>query len=182
MIVGIYGKVEKLEPTFVDIATNGLIYRVNISLNTSNQIQKDETKLLITQIIREDANLLYGFMESNEKIMFDTLLKVNGIGAKAGLAVCSTFSPTIFSEIIATKDVNMLKKVVGIGPKSASRILVELADFIVSDDNVSSDMSDAILALESLGFKKDAILKALRGSSGDTPSLVKEGLKKLQRL
>ena len=181
MIIGIYGKIERVEPTFVHIATNGLIYEVNVSLNTSNQIGKDETKLMVTQIIREDANLLYGFIDNNEKTMFDTLIKVNGIGPKASLAVCSTFTPSVFSDIIANKDVNMLKKVVGIGPKSASRILVELADFIVTD-NHSSGMSDAVLALESLGFKKDAILKVLRGVSGDTPSLVKEGLKKLQRL
>jgi Holliday junction DNA helicase RuvA len=79
----------------------------------------------------------------------------------------------------------MLKRVPGIGPKAASRILVELADFIVDGSDESSAagaMGEAVMALESLGFKKEAIQKALAGVSGDTATMVKEGLKKLQRL
>ena len=79
----------------------------------------------------------------------------------------------------------MLKRVPGIGPKAASRILVELADFIVdgnAEGGNSGALGEAMMALESLGFKKDAIQKALSGCSGDTSTLVKEGLRKLQRL
>ena len=79
----------------------------------------------------------------------------------------------------------MLKRVPGIGPKAASRILVELADFIVDGNEESTSsgaLGEATMALESLGFKKEAIQKALSGCSGDTSTLVKEGLKKLQRL
>ncbi len=184
MIVGIEGFVEKREPTSVHLNVNGLIYEVHVSINTSNSIEKKEIKLLTTHIIREDAQLLFGFKESNEKKMFDTLIKINGVGPKVALAVCSTFSPETFSRVITTKDISMLKKVPGIGPKSASRILVELADFIVDGTENPNSMarSEATLALESLGFKRDAIDRALSGASGDTPTLVKEGLKKLQRL
>jgi len=185
MIVGIEGIVERKEPTFVHINTNGLIYEVQVSINTSNSISTDRVKLLTTQIIREDANLLFGFVDMSEKKMFDTLLKINGVGPKVALAICSTFTPSTFSNIVASKDVNMLKRVPGIGPKASSRILVELADFIVdTQENTpnSGALSDAMMALESLGFKKDAIQKALYGCSGDTSTLVKEGLKKLQRL
>jgi len=185
MIVGIEGVVEKKEPTFVHINLNGLIYEVNISLNTSNAIKEKRVKLLVTQIIREDANLLFGFMEANEKKMFDTLIKINGVGPKVAMATCSTFVPETFARVVADKDVGLLKRVPGIGPKAASRILVELADFIVNgnaDTAVDNGMADAILALESLGFKKEQIKKALSGATGDTASLVKQGLKKLQRL
>jgi len=185
MIVGIEGTIERKEPTFVHLNVNGIIYEVNISLNTSNGIGKDRVKLLVTQIIREDANLLFGFLEMNEKKMFDTLIKINGVGPKVAMATCSTFIPTTFSRVVADKDVSLLKRVPGIGPKAASRILVELADFIVDaneDSMVASGMSDAILALESLGFKKEHIRKALTGATGDTASLVKQGLKKMQRL
>jgi len=185
MIVGIEGIVEKKEPTFIHINVNGLIYEVNISINTSNSIKGNRVKLLISQIIREDANLLFGFMEANEKKMFDTLIKINGVGAKVAMATCSTFVPLTFARVVADKDVGLLKRVPGIGPKSASRILVELADFIVdgtTDEVIDSSMSDAILALESLGFKKEHIKKALSGASGDVSTLVKHGLKKLQRL
>jgi len=102
------------------------------------------------------------------------------------MATCSTFVPETFARVVADKDVSLLKRVPGIGPKAASRILVELADFIV-DGNADSalidnGMADAILALESLGFKKEQIKKALLGATGDTSELVKQGLKKLQRI
>ncbi|MEA1880024.1 MAG: Holliday junction branch migration protein RuvA [Campylobacterota bacterium] len=185
MIVGIEGSIERKDPTFVHLNVNGLVYEVHVSLNTSNTIVENKVKLFVTQIIREDTNQLFGFIDGNEKQMFDTVLKINGVGPKVGLAICSTFTPSTFSKVVASKDVSMLKRVPGIGPKAASRILVELADFIVDgneDETTSSNVGDAVMALESLGFKKDAIKKALAGSSGDTSTLVKEGLKKLQRL
>jgi len=186
MIVGIEGIVEKKEPTFVHLNVNGLIHEVNISLNSSNMISENRVKLLVTQIIREDVNLLFGFMEMNEKKMFDTLIKINGVGPKVAMATCSTFIPETFSRVVADKDVSLLKRVPGIGPKAASRILVELADFIVDSTTdsamVDNGMADAILALESLGFKKEQIKKALSGATGNTSELVKQGLKKLQRL
>ena len=185
MIVGIEGTLERKDPTYVHINVNGLIYEVMVSINTSNAIADKKVKLFVTQVIREDANLLFGFMGTNEKKMFDTVLKINGVGPKVGLAICSTFTPETFAKVVASKDVSMLKRVPGIGPKAASRILVELADFIVDGNEESSDsgaMGEAIMALESLGFKKDAIQKALSGATGDTSALVKEGLKKLQRL
>lgn len=186
MLVGIEGTVEKKDPTFVHLNVNGLIYEVNVSVNTSQSITEARVKLQVTQIIREDANLLFGFREVNEKKMFDTLIKINGVGPKVAMATCSTFVPETFARVVADKDVGLLKRVPGIGPKAASRILVELADFIV-DGNADSSVldngrADAILALESLGFKKEQIKKALTGASGDTASLVKQGLKKLQRL
>jgi Holliday junction DNA helicase RuvA len=158
---------------------------VHISVNTSNDIKEKKVKLYVTQIIREDTNALYGFMQSNEKKMFDTVLKINGVGPKVGLAICFTFTPSTFAKVVASKDVSMLKRVPGIGPKAASRILVELADFIVDgneESGTSGALGEAVMALESLGFKKDAIRKALSGCSGDTSTLVKEGLKRLQRL
>ena len=185
MIVGIEGTVERKEPTCIHLNVNGIIYEVFVSIHTSNVIQDSRVKLFVTQVIREDSNTLFGFMEHNEKKMFDTVLKINGVGPKVGLAICSTFTPSTFAKVVASKDVSMLKRVPGIGPKAASRILVELADFIVDgneENEHSGALSEAQMALESLGFKKEAIRKALSGASGDTSSLVKEGLKKLQRL
>ena len=186
MIVGIEGKIVYKEPTLFHIFINGLTYEVNVSVNSSNAISGDVARLFVTQIIREDANLLYGFVSKDEKKMFDTLLKINGVGPKVGLAVCSTFTPETFAKIVNAKDVGMLKRVPGIGPKAASRILVELADFIVSGEGEQNSAGNSILeatmALESLGFKKDAIKKALNGESGTVQELVKIGLKKMQRL
>ncbi len=182
MIIGLEGVVEHLEPTILHLNVNGVIYEVNISLHVSGAIKDKRVRLHITQIIREDANLLFGFLRKEEKRVFDSLLKVNGVGPKVALAVCSTFSPEDFASIIASKDVKMLKKVPGVGPKAANRILVELADFVIGNEDLSLSNKEAILALESLGFKKKEILDALRGEEGDTAMLVKKALKKLQRL
>jgi len=185
MIVAIEGEIAYKEPTLLHIFVYGLTHEVHVSVNTSSNIDSKVVKLFTTQIIREDTNALYGFISKDEKRMFDTLLKINGVGPKVALAVCSTFTPETFAKIVSAKDVAMLKRVPGIGPKAASRILVELADFIVREDETSSTsgaLLDATMALESLGFKKDAIKKAINGESGSVQELVKIGLKKLQRL
>lgn len=186
MIVGIIGKLIKKEPTLLNINVNGIIYEVFVSLNCSAKIISDEVNLNITHIIREDSQTLYGFLDINEKKLFDTVIKINGVGPKVALAICSTFTPSSFSKIVSDNDVTMLKRVPGIGPKGASRILVELSGFIVDieDENssVSSSSIEAALALESLGFKKDMVAKVLKTCiSSNTSDLVKEALKKLQK-
>lgn len=187
MIVGLEGKIIKKEPTVLHINVNGTIYEVFVSLNCSSAINEEKVMIHTTHIIREDAQSLYGFVDINEKKLFDTVIKINGVGPKVALAICSTYTPTMFAQIVTNNDVNMLKKVNGIGPKAAGRILVDLSGFVVdtSDsqmDNSSASSLEAIMALESLGFKKDAINKALQGCNADTTGgLVKEALKKLQK-
>jgi len=185
MIAGIKGIVEKKDPTHLHILTNsGLIYEVFVSLHCSAAVKESEVKLYTTHIIREDAQLLYGFLDINEKRMFDTLIKINGVGPKVAMAICSTFTPRAFAQVVESKDVGMLKRVPGIGPKSAGRILVELGGFsleIAGESNpVSRAHNEAAMALESLGFKKESITKVLSQCIGsDTESLIKEALKKL---
>ncbi len=186
MIVGLIGKVTKKEPTVLNINVNGIIYEVFVSLNCSSKIVDDEVQLQISHIIREDAQTLYGFLDINEKKLFDTVIKINGVGPKVALAICSTFTPSSFAQIVSANDVGMLKRVPGIGPKGASRILVELSGFIVDSDedvqNSSSSSLEAALALESLGFKKELVSKVLKTcTSSNTSDLVKEALKKLQK-
>lgn len=187
MIVGLNGKVEHKEPTLVHIDVNGVIYEVFISLHTYADITSESVKLLTHMIVREDAQLLFGFSKKSEKVLFLGLLKISGVGPKVAMAICSTYTPEQFASVISSKDVNALKKVPGIGAKGAARIMVELAGFdevlIGSSSEINSSMSEAIMALESLGFKKEHILKALSGcESSDTATLVKDGLKKLQKL
>lgn len=186
MIIGIEGLVEKKEPTCIHLNVNGLIYEVFVSVNTSSDITTKQIKLHTTHIIREDAQLLFGFMDQNEKVMFDSLLKINGVGPKVALAICSTFTPMTFSQIVQSNDVNGLKRVPGIGPKSAGRILVELSGFsleLTKDEQSSISVNnDAVLALQSLGFKKDVISKVLKScTQTETGALVKEALQKLQK-
>ena len=185
MIVGLIGKVVKKEPTSLQLNVGGVIYEVFVSLNCSSKIISDEITLEITEIIREDAHNLYGFLDSNEKKLFDTVIKINGVGPKVALAICSTFTPSSFAQIVTSNDVNMLKRVPGIGPKGASRILVELSGFIVdgaSSDEATNINIEASLALESLGFKKDIVTTILKScTSITTAELVREALRKLQK-
>jgi Holliday junction DNA helicase RuvA len=183
MIVGIEGTIQKKEPTRVHVNVNGLIYEVFISINTFHAIEGSSVKLFTIQIIREDAHSLYGFATESEKQMFTQLIKINGVGPKVGLAICSTYTPSSFVSIVEANDVASLKRVPGIGPKGASRILVELSNFIVdtSSDSSTPSQAEAAMALESLGFKKEQIIKALTGiSASNTGDIVKEALKKLK--
>jgi len=185
LIVGLKGIIETKEPTLLHVDVQGVVYEVFISLNCSQNINTNNVKLYITHIVREDAQVLYGFLEQDEKIMFEKLIKINGVGPKVAMAICSTYTPASFSNIVQNNDISGLKRVPGIGPKSAGRILVELTGFsITSDENspTSIAQSQTIMALESLGFKKDIITKTLSTCvSTNTSDLVKEALKKLNK-
>lgn len=188
MIVGVEGTIEYKDPSVVHVNVNGLIYEVFISLQSYSALLQERVKLFTTHIIREDAQLLYGFMEKSEKVLFERLIKINGVGPKVAMAVCSTFTPSAFAAIINNGDINGLKKVPGIGPKNAGRILVELNGFdtiLISNESTSNPtaINEASLALETLGFKNDQILKVLSScTSEETASLVREALKKLQKI
>ncbi|QSZ41633.1 Holliday junction branch migration protein RuvA [Sulfurimonas aquatica] len=189
MIVGLNGRVKYKEPSFVHIDVHGVIYEVFISLQSFSALPKDNIEIFITHIIREDAQLLFGFLDISEKKMFARLIKINGVGPKVAMAICSTYTPSQFATVINNKDINGVKKVPGIGPKSAGRILVELNGFdaeILSSENSNPSslaFSEASEALEALGFKKDKISKALSACEGDdTALLVKGALKLLQTL
>ncbi len=187
MIVGLEGKIEYKEPSFIHINVNGIVYEVFISLQTFSLLEKDNIKLFIMHIIREDAQLLFGFKEMSEKKLFQRLIKINGVGPKVAMAICSTYTASQFATLINNKDINGVKKVPGIGPKSAGRILVELngfdADILVTDSPRNRSFSEATEALESLGFKKDKISKILSSCEGnDTATLVKQALKLLQTI
>ena len=187
MIVGIEGEIEHKEPTVAHINVQGLIYEVFISLQTYAALSDKRVKLHTSHIVREDAALLYGFYEQAEKILFSRLVKISGVGPKVAMAICSTFSPAQFAAVIAANDIAGLKKVPGIGPKSAGRILVELSGFdeqlVASAAQTTPASHEAMMALESLGFKKEQISKVLSSCEGsDTAVLVKEALKKLQKI
>ncbi len=185
MIVAIEGEIVRKEPSFLHIKTDcGVVYGAHISLNSSSKIEKgDRVYLNTTLITKEDSQTLYGFMDFDEKRLFDKVIKLNGVGPSIALAICSTFTPKEFAEVIASKDVNRLKMVPGIGPKSAKRILIELSDFdLFEEESQTSYKKEAFMALESLGFKKDSISKVLRDcKSENVADLVKEALKKLTK-
>ena len=189
MIAGLKGKVEYKEPNVVHLDVGGVVYEVFISLQTFSALS-GTVHLHTVHIVREDAQQLYGFASKTEKSLFERLIKINGVGPKVAMAICSTYTPQQFAALISANDISGIKRVPGIGPKSAGRILVELNGFDseLLESSQSSEPkgrahSEATEALEALGFKKEQISKALsQCSSGDTASLVKEALKYLKTI
>jgi len=184
MIIAIEGEVVYKEPTSLHLKLpHGLTYLVYVSLNCTVEISQTHILLHTTQIFKEDSQNLYGFLDKEEKMMFDRVIKINGVGPSTALAICSTFTPTDFAAAVMSQDVNAIKSVPGIGPKSAKRILVELGDFILesaADDPIIGAKKDAALALESLGFRKERIQKVLSTCTAvRTQDLIKEALKNL---
>lgn len=183
MIVAIEGEVVKKEPTLLYVKTYGITRAVRISLNCSSKIDTQKSiSLHTTQIIKEDSDNLYGFLDLDEKFMFDRVIKINGVGPSTAMAICSTFTPSVFAKAIASNDIGSIKMVPGIGPKSAKRILIELSDFALDGVSTSENKSfnEALQALESLGFNKEKTKKILlQCKSSDTATLIKEALKKL---
>ena len=185
MIIAINGKVVNKEPTFVDIECNsGLTYRVLVSFYTSSKIEH-EVKLHTTYIVKEDYQKLFGFFDLKEKEIFDRVLKINGVGPSTALAICSTLTPEEFFKALSDANIDSFRRVPGIGPKSAKRILVELSDFVPQGDIQVSEKTQnkdkAFMALESLGFKKESIKKAMKlCKSEEIEELIKEALKYLR--
>lgn len=184
MIAGLIGIVVKKEPSHLLVQSHGVIYAVHVSLNCSAEIKlNQEIQIMTSLIIREDAWLLFGFLDPQEQLLFDMLIKLNGVGPKVAMAICSTFSPGAFADIIAGKDTKALQRVPGIGAKSAGRIMVELAGFSIQmgERDMGGPAKEAFMALESLGFKPEDIQKVLPNcSSTDTAELIKEALKKIK--
>ncbi len=178
MIYAIKGKIFEKNEGKIAIETNGVIYEVIVSLMSFSKLENQQEVLVyITEIIKENEFSLYGFLDKNEKKLFDMLIKINGVGPKASLGIISTLTPNEFLQAVQTKDVNILKKVPGIGPKSAKRILMEMGEYELEEANPAH--TQVIIALENLGFKKSDILKSLKGVKGSLEEMIKTALKKL---
>ncbi|MCI7484743.1 MAG: Holliday junction branch migration protein RuvA [Helicobacter sp.] len=198
MIVGLRGYIENLEATFLEINVRGVIYGLGISMNTSTKLaiakeNGEEVYVFCLQIIREDNHLLFGFADKIERISFERLIKVNGVGPKVALTILSTYTPQSFADILQNKDIKALQRVPGIGAKSAGKIMVDLAGFFdelivekVSNlvQNDRTNTKDVFFALESLGFKSTDISNVLGNIKLDNMSITqitKEALKLLAK-
>lgn len=165
MIEYVKGEIAELSPATAIIDCNGLGYAVNISLNTYSAIQgKGSCKLYIYEAIREDAYILYGFADKQERELFLLLISVSGIGGNTARMILSALSPSELANVISSENANLLKTVKGIGLKTAQRVIVDLKDKIkISTSTVNGQSSSlsamdtevqdgAVAALTMLGF------------------------------
>ncbi|MGL5788169.1 MAG: Holliday junction branch migration protein RuvA [Bacteroidales bacterium] len=193
MIEYVSGKLAEATPTYAVIDCNGLGYLLHITLNTYAAIQnKKEIKLFVHEVIREDAHLLYGFLDKQEREMFLLLTSVSGVGASIGRMILSSMSVSEIGGAIAGGNSAALKKVKGVGQKTAERICVDLKDKIKTTDSTllvevatnSQVQTEAVTALVMLGFVKaqseKVVTKILSGNpSATVEELIKAALKLL---
>lgn len=188
------GKLEGVSPTHAVVDNNGIGYFINISLQTFSAIDaKADVKLFLHHVVREDAQLLYGFATTQERDIFRLLISVSGVGANTARLILSSLSVTEIQAAISTENINVIKQVKGIGLKTAQRIVIDLKDKVVAGDSASEQIfssannttrHEALSALVMLGFGKsaaekvlDQILKAEGGLAVE--ELIKMALKRL---
>lgn len=170
MISHLNGKLVEKNPTNLIIECAGVGYDVKISLTTFSSIGSNEAIQLFTQfIVREDAQLLYGFSTKEEREMFNYLISVSGIGPNTAMIMLSSLIPSEIANSIASEDVKTIQSIKGIGIKTAQRVIVDLKDkmtkweFSSLNYNVGHNKNklDALIALSSLGFDKKNAEKAI---------------------
>jgi len=188
----IEGKLTILNPDHAIIETSGIGWFINISLNTFSALKGlPQCKLFIHHIVREDAELLYGFDTVEERKIFRQLIAISGVGPNTARLILSSMTPMEFVMAITHADLPALKKIKGIGEKSAQRMIVELKDkmakYDLSGENIgtihNTSQNEALSALTALGFGKAVAEKAIQriinksGSEASVEILIKEALK-----
>ena len=195
MIAFLKGIVAVKGNNYILIDVNGVGYKIYMTEISLQEIELNkEIKVFTYMRVSENDVSLYGFMNSEELAMFELLIGVGGIGAKSAIAILSNIEPSSFAIAVITDDVSTLKKLPGIGAKTAQRIILELKDKIKTEEEkehekaleekakLNEKAQDAIDALQVLGYNIKSIEKVL--SQIDTDNLeveeiIKQGLKLL---
>ena len=195
-----------IESSFTEaiLDVNGVGYQVLIPMSTFDKLPRPDEKKTVTLLtwlqVREDALTLFGFATRQERDVFLLLITVNGIGAKTALNILSCMNVPSFCQAVASGDLKSLKKISGVGPKSAERILVELRDKIqkiapettfgggAGPSKVDKAVEDAILALGQLGFQGPKFQKLVADVALEIPedqrsteNIIRKALQALNR-
>lgn len=181
MIGRIQGKIIDKQPPQLLIDVQGVGYEIDAPMSTFYQLPNlGELVTLHTHlVVREDAQLLYGFASLSERGLFRTLIKINGVGAKLALTILSGMNSNEFVGCVQNNDAAALVRLPGVGKKTAERLIIELRDklkdLVPSTDNAlggtdmltsvtaSSPLADAVSALVSLGYKEAEASRMVRG-------------------
>jgi len=204
MIAQLTGKVVSANLTEMVLDVGGVGYKLLIPVSTYDALpRKGETATLLTEMqVREDAINLYGFAKEQERLIFNLLITVNGIGCKTALNILSSMNIPSFCAALSQGDVKTLKKINGVGPKSAERMVVELKDKIskiapeltfgsvdgAAVQTIPPEQEDAIIALEQLGFQRTKIEKTVLEIASKIPekqrtceNIIRQSLQALNR-
>ncbi len=183
MIGYLSGRLMQKQPPFLLLDVGGVGYELEAPMTTFYDLPEDDqpVSLFVHLVVREDAQLLFGFSDQPQRELFRRLLRINGVGPRVALAILSTLSTSQFITCIHQEDVSALIRVPGIGKKTAQRMILDLRDRIdslgVVDDTATgnaSSVQDAIGALLALGYKTADANRALRAV--ETEGLRREDL------
>lgn len=196
MIAYLKGKLVIKSVDYIVIDVQGIGYKVYMSKTAIDKLEEEQEIKVYTYLkVREDDISLFGFNSLEELHMFELLISVGGIGAKSAIAILSNITPSKFALAVITSDVNTLKKLQGIGPKTAQRIILELKDKIKTEEaienqentikqeeQIQEDMEELIQALQVLGYRRYEINNILPKIKEETlEDRIKEALKYLAR-
>ena len=199
MISYIKGTLEIKAKDYIVVDVGGIGYKIFMSETAINELEKGkEVKVYTYMRVREDDISLYGFLNNEELVTFELLISVGGVGAKSAITILSNITPSKFALAVITNDVNTLKKLPGIGAKTAARIILELKDKMKTEQSIESDKNeeikeaivldnkanDAVEALCVLGYtKKDVenVIAKIDTSKLTVEEIIRQGLKYLGR-
>lgn len=185
----IKGRITDISPTHAVIDISGVGYLIQITLNCYTHISaKTDVQLYIHQVIREDAQLLFGFYDKAERDMFRLLISVSGIGANTARMMLSSLTQADLAKAIMEGNVNLLKSIKGIGLKTAQRIIVDLKDKVGKSASIditgipglnTQVRGEAVSALVMLGFSRQPTEKVIDSLLAQNNNLSVEELIKL---
>lgn len=195
MIGAISGQLVHKHPPFLLVDVGGVGYELEAPMTTFYALPDAgrAVSLFVHHLVREDAQLLFGFSDRPQRDLFRSLLKVNGVGPRVALAILSTLSAGQFTACIQHSDVATLTRVPGIGAKTAERMILDMRDRVSApgerDDPAhpatpQSPAQDAVSALLALGYKAAEAAKAVRAveaKSGERDDLIRNALQYLSR-
>jgi Holliday junction DNA helicase RuvA len=172
MFAYLEGELTHKSPSLLHVLCGGVGYEVNITLQTYAKIQHlEKVRLLIHLQIREDAWVLYGFADEQERITFRALLAINGVGAATSRIILSSLTPGELEKVVSSDDTRTLQLVKGIGAKTAQRIVLELKGKLQADNSAvtavqgfihNTTADDALIALMNLGIARPAAVEAIK--------------------
>jgi holliday junction DNA helicase RuvA len=196
MIGSLRGRLMAKHPPALTVDVNGVGYDLEAPMSTFYDLPATghEVQLFTHLVVREDAQILYGFATDAERRLFRTLLKVSGVGPKIALGILSGISVEGFARCVEAQDVASLVRIPGVGRKTAERLLIEMRDRLQnlaivgevarSDSAQPAAQSEAFSALVSLGYKPAEVtrlLKAAEGGDGSTEDLIRRALQAAAR-
>lgn len=196
MIGRIKGVLIEKSPPDICVDVQGVGYELQVPMNTFYRLPDiDHPVSLYTHfVVREDAQLLYGFYEARERELFRAVIKINGVGPKLGLAILSGIEASDFVRVVHNNDVAALTKVPGIGKKTAERLVIEMRDKLKDWPEAPGDLQaslnsaaaggteEAVSALLALGYKpKDAekAIKSIAVEGMSSQELIRQALKSM---